>query len=145
MQVIAEVLSDALILDYYEGYIASLFDKLEPLAEHLKNEGKCGAHSKTLTKLIGEILLTLVKTGGRIEVDEKPDVLWDMPELERLYLRLTEEYEIKTRNSVLNHKLDLASKTIETLLNLDQHNHSAKLEWYVIILIALEILAIMFH
>ncbi|MGD9637565.1 MAG: RMD1 family protein [Alphaproteobacteria bacterium] len=145
MQVIAEVLSDALILDYYEGYISSLFDKLEPLAEHLKNEGKCGAHEKTLTKLIGEILLTLVKTGGRIEVDEKPDVLWDMPDLERLYSRLSEEYEIKNRNNVLNHKLDLASKTIETLLNLDQHNHSAKLEWYVIILIILEIVAIMYH
>lgn len=145
MQIIAEVLADALILDYYEGYITSLFDKLEPLAEHLKNEGQCGAHGKTLTKIIGEILLTLIKTDGRIEVGEKPDVLWDLAELERLFARLIEEYEIRDRNKALNRKLDLASKTIETLLNLDQHKHSAKLEWYVIILITLEIITMIFY
>lgn len=144
IQLIAEVLGDALVLDYYESHIGNLFDNLEPLAEQLKNEGKCGAHGKVLTKHIGEILLTLIKTVGRIEISEKPDVLWECPDMERLYARLAEEYEIRDRNTAFNRKLDIASKAIETLVNLDQHLHSSKLEWYVVILVAMEVLAIMF-
>ncbi len=142
-QMISEVLSDAILLSFYENKLTQVFDNIEPLAEHLKKEGKCGAHGKDLTKHIGDILLTLIKTVGKVGISDRPDVLWDFPYLERLYTKLVDEYELRERNEALNKKLDLASRTIETLLNLDQHKHSSRLEWYVIILIIIEIYVMM--
>ena len=37
---------------------------------------------------IGQALLAQHRVSGRVAVEEKPDVLWDRPDLERLYARL---------------------------------------------------------
>ena len=41
-----------------------------------------------LLKLLGNALLVQHRVSGRVAVSEKPDVLWDRPDLERLYSRL---------------------------------------------------------
>jgi uncharacterized Rmd1/YagE family protein len=77
---------------------------------------------------------------GRVEVEEKPDVLWDHPELERLYARLEDEYELVERSRAMERKLALISGTAGTLIELVQNQRSVRLEWYIIGLIGLEIL-----
>jgi uncharacterized Rmd1/YagE family protein len=64
----------------------------------------------------------------------------DAPALERLYLRLENEYEIRERHLALERKLELISRTAETVLDLLQHNTGLRVEWYVVILIVVEIL-----
>jgi uncharacterized Rmd1/YagE family protein len=77
---------------------------------------------------------------GRVQVDEKPELIWDRPDLERLFVRLEDEYEISERYAALNQKLELISRTAETVLELLQHRRSMRVEWYIVILIVLEIL-----
>jgi uncharacterized Rmd1/YagE family protein len=89
---------------------------------------------------IGRVLLTQHRMVGRVEVEEKPDVLWNHPELERLYLRLVDEYELTERSRAMERKLALIGKTADTLLDLVQTQRSVRLEWYIIGLIALELL-----
>ncbi len=76
---------------------------------------------------------------ARVEVSEKPEILWDHPELERIYLRLQDEYEVRERHLALERKLDLIARTVETLLDLLQHDRSLRVEWYIVILIVVEI------
>jgi uncharacterized Rmd1/YagE family protein len=71
---------------------------------------------------------------------EKPEVLWERPNLERFYLRLEDEYELRERSRVLDRKLDLIARTSETLLELMQSRRSMRVEWYIVILIVIEIL-----
>jgi uncharacterized Rmd1/YagE family protein len=66
-------------------------------------------------------------------------VLWDHPQLERLYARLQEEYELRERSHAIERKLTLIHDAVGTLLELIQHKRSLRLEWYVIILIVIEI------
>ena len=77
---------------------------------------------------------------GRVEVEEKPDVLWDHPELERLYARLEDEYELVERSRAMERKLALISQTAGTLIELVHNQRSLRLEWYIIGLIGLELL-----
>jgi required for meiotic nuclear division protein 1 len=77
---------------------------------------------------------------GRVEVEEKPDVLWDHPELERLYARLEDEYEVVERSRAMERKLALISETAGTLIELVHNQRSLRLEWYIIGLIGLELL-----
>jgi uncharacterized Rmd1/YagE family protein len=77
---------------------------------------------------------------GRVEITEKPDVLWDHPELGRFYARLEDEYELVERSHAMERKLTLINETAGTLINLVTDQRGLRLEWYVIALIAIEIL-----
>lgn len=76
---------------------------------------------------------------------EKPDVLWDHPELERLWHRLENEYEIAERQLALERKLDLIGGTAETLLGLIQDRRTLRVEWYIVILIVVEIVLTLYE
>jgi uncharacterized Rmd1/YagE family protein len=120
--------------------VASVFDKIEPLAATLQHTGNFGSQGKVLLQQIGEVLLTQQRMVGRVEVLEKPEVLWETSSLERFYLRLEDEYELRERSRVLDRKLDLIARTSETLLELVQNRRSMRVEWYVVALIIIEIL-----
>jgi uncharacterized Rmd1/YagE family protein len=77
---------------------------------------------------------------GRVEVQEKPDVLWDHPELERLYARLEDEYELVERSRGMERKLALINETVGTILDMVQTQRGMRLEWYIIGLIVIEII-----
>ena len=120
--------------------IAGIFDGIEPLAATLREKGRAGARSKELLRHIGDVLLMQQKMVGRVETGEKPELLWDHPELERLYVRLAEEYELRDRDRALDRKLDVISRTVETLLGLVQTRSSLRVEWYIVLLIVAELL-----
>jgi required for meiotic nuclear division protein 1 len=140
LQIIANVLSKSLVLGHSETRIASVFDSIEPLAARLQRKGRPGAQARELLRQIGDVLLTQHRMVGRVEVEEKPDVLWDHPELERLYARLEDEYELVERSRAMERKLALISETAATLIELVHNQRSLRLEWYIIGLIGLELL-----
>ena len=140
LQIIANVLSKSLVLSHYEARIAGVFDRIEPLAAGLQRKGRTGTQAKELLRQIGDVLLTQHRMVGRVEVEEKPDVLWDHPELERLYARLEDEYELAERSRAMERKLALIGETAGTLVDLVQNRRSLRLEWYIIALIGLELL-----
>lgn len=144
LQLVAGILAKSVVLEYYEKTVGKTFDQVEPLAEHLKHHGRGGTSNKILLQRIGEILSIQSRMVGRVEVNEKPEVLWEHPELERLYQRLEDEYEIKERHIALERKLQVISRATETILDLLQNNRSLRVEWYIVILIVIEILITLF-
>jgi uncharacterized Rmd1/YagE family protein len=140
LQLVADILAKGLVLSYYETRIAEIFDGIEPLAAMLREKGRAGARGKELLRQIGDVLLIQQKMVGRVETDEKPELLWEHPELERLYMRLAEEYELRDRDRALDRKLDVISRTVETLLGLVQTRSSLRVEWYIVLLIVAELL-----
>lgn len=139
LQIVAAALSKSVVLAHYEARIASVFDGLEPLSERLRTKGHVGSDARDLLRHIGYVLQTQQLMVGRVEITEKPEVLWDHPLLERLYLRLEDEYELRERALAIEHKLELIHDTVGTLLELVQDRRSLRLEWYVIILILIEV------
>jgi uncharacterized Rmd1/YagE family protein len=139
LQLIADILAKSLVLSYYEARFADIFDGIEPLAATLREKGRAGARGKDLLRQIGDVLLMQQKMVGRVETGEKPELLWDHPELERLYLRLADEYELRERDRALDRKLDIVARTVETLLGLVQTRSSLRVEWYVVGLIVAEL------
>jgi required for meiotic nuclear division protein 1 len=65
--------------------------------------------------------------------------LWDRPDLERLYARLEDEYELKERVDALNRKLAVVAETANTLADIIDTRRSLRLELIIVVLIALEI------
>jgi uncharacterized Rmd1/YagE family protein len=140
LQVIADALAKSVALAEYERRIAATFDRIEPLAVELETGKGLDSRASELVRHIGRNLLVMTRMVGRVEVGEKPETLWDRPDLERLYLRLEDEYELRERQLALERKLDVIGRTVETVLDLLQTRRSLRVEWYIVILIVLEIL-----
>ncbi len=85
------------------------------------------------------MLLVQHRVSGRVAVEEKPEVLWDQPGLERLYARIEDEYELRERTTALHRKLAVIGETTTALTDLIHTNRSLRLEIVVVLLIALEI------
>jgi uncharacterized Rmd1/YagE family protein len=139
-QLVADILAKSLILSHYETRIAGIFDLVEPLATALRTKGRTAAYGRDLLRQIGNVLAVQQKMVGRVEIGEKPELLWEHPDCERLYLRLAEEYELRERDRALDRKLDVISRTAETLLSLLQSRSSLRVEWYILVLIVAELI-----
>jgi uncharacterized Rmd1/YagE family protein len=142
---VADILGKSVMLGFYEDHIAQSFDRVEPLAVQLERRGRARQHTRELTSQIGTTLLSLHRMVGRAEVGEKPETLWEYPELERLYVRLEAEYEIRERQLALERKLEVISRTVQTLLDLLQARRSLRVEWYIVLLIVVEILLTLYE
>lgn len=145
LQLVADILAKSVVLAYYEHEISDTFVHIEPLAVHLQEKGRGWRKSRELLHYIGGALLTQHRTVGRVEIMEKPEILWEHPELERLYQRLSEEYELRERHFALDKKLSLISNTANTLLDLLHTRRSLRVEWYIVILIVVEIILTLYE
>jgi len=144
-QAIAEVLAKSLLLEEYERRVAEAFDGVEPLAEALRVSGTRTANIGDPLRQIGEILLIQQQMVGRAEVGENPELLWEYPELERTYGILVREYDIKERLLALERKLEVLGTTAATLLDLLQNRRTLRVEWYIVILIVVEIVLTLYE
>jgi uncharacterized Rmd1/YagE family protein len=137
--VVSDALAKSVVLGRDEREVANVFDTIEPFARELATSGQTSKSRTDLLKLLGNSLLVQHRVSGRVAVDEKPDVLWDRPDLERLYARLEDEYELSERVDILNRKLEVISDTATTLADIIDTKRSLRLELVVIFLIAFEI------
>ena len=136
--VLADALSKSVALGRDEREINRVFDSIEPVAAALASTGTAPFPRKKLLKMIGQILVAQHRVSGRVAVDEKPDILWDRPGLERLYARLEDEYELKERATTLQHKLEVVVETARTVTEILDTNRSTRLEVVIILLITIE-------
>ncbi len=143
--VIADALAKSVALGRDERRVNAVFDTVEPFAVELASKGRPPWRRKSMLELIGQTLLVRHRVSGRVAVEDKPDVLWDRPDLERLYARLEDEYELEARGRTLNAKIDVIGETARALTDLIDADRSVRLEWIIIVLIALEIVLSMFQ
>jgi uncharacterized Rmd1/YagE family protein len=139
LQLIAEVVAKGAVLEHYESSITDIFDRIEPLATELQKGKVKSRWSKALLKHIGLVLSIERKMIAHVEIEGKPELLWDHPELETLHVKLEDEFEIPERHKGISHKLELIHRTADTMFSVLQERNTYHVEWYIVILIVLDI------
>ena len=137
--VIADALAKSVVLARDEREVSAVFDLVEPFARQLAEKGRTTGGRRANLKHIGNALLVQHRVSGRVAVADKPDVLWDRPDLERLYARLEDEYELKERAEALTRKLSVIAETAEVLTDIIDTRRSFRLEIIIVVLIAVEL------
>jgi uncharacterized Rmd1/YagE family protein len=137
--VVADALAKTVSLGRDEREIAAVLDVIEPFAEGLSRTGRPPSTRRNMLKLIGQALLVQHRVSGRVAVEEKPDVLWDRHDLERLYARLQDEYELMERTRTLKRKLDVIVETARALTDVIEADRATRLEFTIVLLIVAEI------
>jgi uncharacterized Rmd1/YagE family protein len=136
---VAQALGMSVAMAEDERRIAGAFDRIGLLTESLKRGRLPSGPQSQLVAQIGDALAIQQRLAGRVDLEEKPDVLWDHPELERLWTRLVDEYDLTVRSRAIARKLDVIRETSDTLTDLIATRTSHRLEWYIIALILLEV------
>lgn len=137
--IIADALAKTVALARDERQVASVFDAVEPYAASLATTGRPAGGRGRILRLIGQALLTQHRVSGRVAVREAPDILWDRPELQRLYNRLEDDYELIERAETLDRKLAVIAAATTALIDLKDAARSLRLEIIIILLILAEL------
>lgn len=145
LQVLADVLSKSVLLSLYERKVAEEFDRIEPLARQLDRHGRIPRHSKELLRMTGSMVLVEQRMVGRAAIGDKPEVLWEHPELEGLFGKVDDEFEISARHAALDRKLNLIAQTARTVMQLVSSKHALRVEWYIVILILIAIMLMLYE
>lgn len=141
--VVADAVAKSAALASDERQVAEVFDTIEPWARRLAETGRSPGGRRDMIRLIGSALLVQHRVAERVAVREKPDILWDRPDLERLYARLEDEYELVERAETLGRKLELIGETVTVMTDLIDTQRSLRLEAIIVILIVVEIAIIL--
>ena len=136
---IADALATSVVLAHDEKRVAEVFDVIQPIARGLAEHGRTPGGRRAILKHIGNALLVQHRISGLVAVAEKPDVLWERPDLERFYARLEDEYELKERADVLTRKLTVISDSAKAFADIIDTERSLRLELIIVVLIAVEI------
>jgi uncharacterized Rmd1/YagE family protein len=140
LAVVADALAKSAALAQQEARIAEALDRMEPAVAGLRLVGRLNVSSRALHRQIGHALSARSRNLARVEAADKPEVLWDHPELERLHARLADEYELRERGGALERKLALIDDTTQTLLSLIQARRALGLELAVVALVGIEVI-----
>jgi len=138
--IIADALAKNVALARDEREVSKVFDIIEPFAAQLASSGRSPTNRRQMLRTIGQALIVQHRISGRVEAEEKPDVLWDHPQFERLHARLVDEYELKERSHALAHKLQIIGETTTALTNLIDTQRSLRLEIAIVALIVVEVI-----
>ena len=136
---IADALATSVVLAHDEKNVAKVFDVIQPIARELAERGRTPGGRRAILKHIGRALLVQHRVSGLVAVAEKPDVLWERPDLERFYARLEDEYELRERADILNRKLTVISDSAKAFADIIDTERSLRLELVVVVLIVVEI------
>jgi len=144
--IVADVLAKSVALARDERRVAGVFDSIEPFANTLAAKGRPpAARRRRILRLIGEALLVQHRVSARVAVREKPDILWDRPDLERLYSRLEDEYELIERAETLDRKLAVIASSTAAFVDLQDAERSLRLEAVIVVLILAELVVASFQ
>jgi uncharacterized Rmd1/YagE family protein len=138
--VIADALAKNVVLSRDEREVSKVIEVIEPFAAELARSGRSRSNRRAVLRTIGQALLVRHRISGRVEVQEKPDVLWDHPQFERLHARLADEYELKERDIALARKLSVIDRTSQALTDIIDTERSVRLEATIVALIVIEVL-----
>jgi len=139
LRVVAEALARSAILVFYEAHLKGvLADITDPIAR-LRSKGRLPFRTGALLRNVGEVLTTEMRMVARAEVAEKPEFIWDEPDLDRLYTVLADEYELVDRDRAVGRKLDLVMRSVSVLMEALSARRSLHVEWAIFGLILAEI------
>jgi uncharacterized Rmd1/YagE family protein len=138
LDIICFVIAKSVALERIEERIDAVFDEVEGLIANL-GKGRLELPDRDMARLASSILGFKFTSIAHIMVLDKPDITWDNPEADRLYTTMASLFELNQRYFEIKHKSETLLDMTDLFTGLSHARRSARLEWIIIILIAIEI------
>jgi uncharacterized Rmd1/YagE family protein len=138
LDIICFVVAKSVALERIEERVDVVFDEVESLITNL-GKGKLELPDRDMARLASSVLSFKFTSIAHIMVLDKPDITWDNPEADRLYNTMAGLFELSQRYQEIKHKSETLLDVTDVFTSLSHARRSARLEWIIIVLIAIEI------
>ena len=139
-------IGQSVALEYYEVLTDELISSSKHFILQLEKHGKISISKTNLLKYIGKVLNVKNSIVDNLYILDDPNLVWDNEELDILNRNLKANFDINTRFKDLDYRLQIVENNLTLFTDVLNVRESSRLEWVVIILIALEIMiALFFH
>jgi required for meiotic nuclear division protein 1 len=133
-------------LEYYEVLTNNLITSAKEYILELELKGRISISKINLLKYIGKVLNVKNSIIDNLYILDDPNLVWDDEELNVLNRQLKANFDINTRFKDLDYRLQIVEDNLKLFTDVLNVRESSRLEWVIIILIALEIvIALFFH
>ena len=137
---ISHALAQSSKLSFFETQAQKIIEDTSGIPKKLLETGSTSLSQKQAAQMRGKLFLTKSDIILKYELLDTPEFFWEYPELEAVYQVGAKYLEIKPRTEILSLKLETIHELFEMLADDLKHQHSSKLEWIIIWLIAVEII-----
>ena len=138
MDIVAFVIAKSVALERIEEKVDKVLDEMEGVIT-LLDQGKLSIPDKKLAKFASKILNFKYHSIAYIMVLDKPDITWENPEADRLYLTMANLFELSQRYQEIKHKSETLMDITGVFSSLSRARRASRLEWIIIVLIFIEI------
>jgi required for meiotic nuclear division protein 1 len=135
------VLAQSIAITSAEELTEDMLEKTIVYSKALKRTGTFPTNRTELIKFIGFCTTTRQEILSNLYINGSiPEEAWEDHNLEKLFLKLKDQYDLESRFRGLNQSLDSIKSSIEIILDLINARRSFVGEWIIISLIAFEII-----
>lgn len=137
MNIISLILAKSVALEKIENGINNVMDEVEDIIDYLE-KGRLNIKNEPLAKLASKILGFKHRSISYIMIFDKPDITWEDIKLDDFYYQLSELFELQDRYDQMRDKIEILTDITGVFTNLTHEHRATRLEWIIIILIAIE-------
>jgi len=123
-----------------ETGVETLVEQVRPIPEALALTGKSHYSKQDLGKLIGQTFLLSSTVNLYSDILDEPDFFWENDTYFPVYNRASKYLDVADRTRILNSRLEVLAKLLESLNTQLATDHATHLEWIIIWLIVAEVL-----
>ena len=131
-------------LDVFERDVARAINTMDDIPTTMAKQGgvndKAKKDHKRVAKKIGELITLGCDVNLRSDVLELPDLLWEMDDVLPVYHFSRKYLDIAARLDVVNQRLTVMQEMYTMVQEQIHEDQSTRIEWIIIILIAVNIL-----
>lgn len=136
---IAHALAQSTKLCVFEEQGLDLVRSTKHLPRELASRGEVSLSRIELSKLIGKLFMQRSEIDLLSSALDTPEYFWQAPDtVQELYKKVCEYLEMDERIEAVNKRLEVSHNMLDMLQNQHDVSHGVRLEWIVIILVAIE-------
>ncbi|XP_002734214.1 required for meiotic nuclear division protein 1 homolog [Saccoglossus kowalevskii] len=141
----ANALALSVKLAIWEYSLDRFVSSIEWVPEYLKAGKQLKMSREDVMKKVGELMHLRHLINLSSDLLMTPDFYWDREELEHIFNTMCNYLNIARRTKVMNEKLNHCSEMVELMRTHLNEKHSLRLEWMIILLIAVEVVFEIIH
>lgn len=126
-------------LGVFEQTIQKTIHLTRELPEYLAQQGNIRLSRKDIRRMMGRLFIDRSSINLHQELLDTPEFFWENTDLEPYYFKMAHYLDRERRVHVLNQRLTIVQELFDMLAAELNHQHSARLEWTIIILIVIEV------
>jgi len=136
---VALTVAQSAAMEYYERIVDQMFADTDGFVQRLEKRGNISVFTAKLQRFIGAAISTRSEVISVLHLLDKPDVVWDDPGAERIYVELRSQFDLVDRYQALELKLRSVQESLSLLTEIARDRRLVYLETSVIVLILMEI------